>query len=100
MVLQVQRALSGKTWWLELQIPQEHWEDLFRMTEKHGPQTVSAAHARAEVFWDQLAEENADKLEQRAVPGAANRHLREVWPDYRTLKAEYDRRGGENATSR
>jgi hypothetical protein len=69
MVLQLHRVLHGTTWWFELQLPQDYWEDLFHATEEHGPQTVSAAYARAKVFWDRMAEENADTLEQRAVPG-------------------------------
>jgi hypothetical protein len=93
MVLQVNRVLHGKTWWFELQIPQEHWEDLFHATEEHGPQTVSAAYARAKVFWDRLVDENADALEQGTVPGAANRHFEEIWPDYLSLEAAYRKHG-------
>jgi hypothetical protein len=86
-------CFTERTWWFELQIPQEYWEDLPYATEEHGPQTVSSAYTRAGVFWERLAKENADSLEQLAVPGASNRHIKKVWPDYRTLELEYHRRG-------
>ena len=89
MVLQVKRKYYGKTWWFELEIPQEHWEDLFHADEEQSPESVAAAYARANLFWDRLAEDHADRLKPCAVPVAADRHMRQVWVDNRTLGAAY-----------
>jgi hypothetical protein len=90
MILQVKRTHHAKTWWFELQIVEEDWEDLFKVAERHGPQTALHAYAYDPDFWNRLAEDNADALEPQTVPGAASdRHLRRVWPDYHSLQAAY-----------
>ena len=92
MVLQVKRMLHGKTWWFELDIAQEFWEDLpSSITKGQDPKTVPEAYGNAREFWDWLGEENADALEASAVPGSPDRHIRYVWPDHQSLETAYRR---------
>jgi hypothetical protein len=88
MVLQVKRTLHGRTWWFELKIVQDYWQDLCEATEQ-GPETVAEAYAQKREFWDWLAEQNADRLEGNAVPGSPDRHIPHVWPDYPSLETAY-----------
>ena len=100
IVVQVQRRLHDQSWWFQLEIPQEFWEDLFNV---NGPQpgaevsvpqpprmTMPGAYERARPFWDSLAERNADALEQSITGPAPHRHLPHTWPDLPSLQRAYD----------
>lgn len=87
MLLRATTQIEGKTWWFELPIPSEHWDDLFRLTKSI---EVKDAYAMAPGFWNSLVEEAAETLKQTIEdPHASNRHLRAEKPTYSQVEQRY-----------
>jgi hypothetical protein len=90
MRLRVRRELHGKSWWLDLIVPESQWGELYEKLPGVPPDGARDAYQRSRPFWDWLAERNADDLSQQASPDAATRRVEWEVDNLKWLLSRYE----------
>jgi hypothetical protein len=91
LILKEEFDYNGKTWRSYLVVPQEHLEDLFRITQTIRP--IDAYH-RETLFWDRLSELTRDfykdylQTQLMSAIGSTRRQWFQ-WKDFERLETAY-----------
>lgn len=88
MLLQAKTNIDGKTWWFELIIPNEYWDDLFQSNTLND---VGEVYAQSNDFWNSLVRERADELRLTITDTqVGQRHLRAEGFTFEEVQRKYN----------